>query len=101
MSQDSSVGPATDYGLQGPGIESRCERDVPHPSRTAVGTTQSPYNGYRVFLWGKSAGCGVDPPNYIAPRLKKVQSYTSTPPWGFRDLFEGERYLKVELAALL
>ena len=31
--RDSSVGIATRYGLDGPGIESRCGRDFPHPSR--------------------------------------------------------------------
>ena len=39
---DSSVGIATCYGLDGPGIESRCGRDFPHPSRPAVGPTLSP-----------------------------------------------------------
>ena len=37
----SSVGIATDYGLDGPGIESRWELDFP-PSRTALGPTQPP-----------------------------------------------------------
>jgi hypothetical protein len=35
----SSVGIATGYGLEGPGIESR---DVPHLSRPALGPTQPP-----------------------------------------------------------
>ena len=39
---DSSVGIATRYGLDGPGIESRWERDFPHPSRPAMGPTQPP-----------------------------------------------------------
>ena len=39
---DSSVGIATRYGLDGPGIESRLGRDFPHPSRPALGPTQSP-----------------------------------------------------------
>jgi len=38
---DSSVGMATDYGLDGPGIESRCGRDF-RPSRPALGPTQPP-----------------------------------------------------------
>ena len=54
--RDSSVGIATRYGLDGPGIESRCGRDFPHPSRPAVGPTQPLYNGYRVFPGGKAAG---------------------------------------------
>jgi hypothetical protein len=36
------VGIATDYGLDGPGIESRWERDFPHLSRPALGPTQPP-----------------------------------------------------------
>jgi hypothetical protein len=38
--QDSSVGIATRYGLDGPGIEYRWRRDFPHPSRPALGTPQ-------------------------------------------------------------
>jgi hypothetical protein len=42
MGLDSSVGIATRYGLDGPGIESRWGRDFPHPSRPALGLTQPP-----------------------------------------------------------
>jgi hypothetical protein len=38
----SSVGIATGYGLDGPGIESRWERDFSHVSRPALGHTQPP-----------------------------------------------------------
>jgi hypothetical protein len=38
----SSVGIAIRYGLDGLGIESRCGRDFPHPSRTALRPTQRP-----------------------------------------------------------
>jgi hypothetical protein len=38
----SSVGITTGYGLDGPGIESPCERDFPHLSRPALGPTQPP-----------------------------------------------------------
>ena len=38
----SSVGIATGYGLDGPGIESRWRRDFPHLSRRALGPTQPP-----------------------------------------------------------
>ena len=38
----SAVGIATGYGLDGPGIESRCVRDFPHLSRPALWPTQPP-----------------------------------------------------------
>jgi hypothetical protein len=38
----SSVGIATDYGLDGPGIESRWERDFQYLSRPALEPTQPP-----------------------------------------------------------
>ena len=40
VGRDSSVGIATRYRLDGPGIESRWRRDFPHPSRPALGPTQ-------------------------------------------------------------
>jgi hypothetical protein len=38
----SSAGIATDFGLNGPGIESRWVRDFPNLSRPALGPTQPP-----------------------------------------------------------
>jgi hypothetical protein len=38
----SSVGITTDYGLDGPEIESRWGRDFPHLSRPALAPTQPP-----------------------------------------------------------
>jgi len=38
----SSVGIATGYGLDGPGIESRWGRDFPHLSRPILGPSQPP-----------------------------------------------------------
>ena len=40
MDQDSSDGMATRNGLDGPGIESRWGRDIPHPSSPALWPTQ-------------------------------------------------------------
>jgi len=49
----SSDGIATDYGLDGPGIESQWGRDFP-PVQTGPGAPPSLlYNGYRVFPGGK------------------------------------------------
>ena len=42
VGRDSSVGIATRYGLDDPGIESRWGRDFPHPSRPVLGPTQPP-----------------------------------------------------------
>jgi hypothetical protein len=49
---DSVICTATLYGL----IESRWGWDFPHPSRPALGPTQTPVNGYRVFPGFKAAG---------------------------------------------
>jgi hypothetical protein len=40
VGRDISVGIATRYGLEGPGIESRWGRDFPHLSRPTLGPTQ-------------------------------------------------------------
>jgi hypothetical protein len=42
VGQDNSVGIATRYGLDGPGIETRFARNFPHLSRPALGLTQPP-----------------------------------------------------------
>ena len=55
--RDSSVGIATRYGLDGPGIESRWGGEI---FRTRPDWPWGPpsllYNGYRVFPGGKAAG---------------------------------------------
>ena len=42
MGRDSAVSIPTRYGVDGPGIESWWGRDFLHPSRPALGSTQSP-----------------------------------------------------------
>ena len=73
VGRDSSVGIATCYGMDGPGIESRWGRDFPHLPRPALWSAHTPiYNGYRVFPGGvKRPWRGVDHPPNLAPRLKK------------------------------
>ena len=56
MGRDSSVGIATRYGLDGPGIEFRWGRDFPHPSRPALGPTQPPVQWIPGLSRGKAAG---------------------------------------------
>ena len=87
MGRDSSVGIATSYMLDGPGIESRCGRNFPYLSRLALGPTQPPKQ------WAPGLSRGGKPlerdvnnrPN-LAPRLKEAYSYTSAPLWAFAAL---------------
>ena len=53
MGRDSSVGIATHYWLDGPGIESRWRRDFQHPVQTGPGTHPA---SYTVGTGGKAAG---------------------------------------------
>jgi hypothetical protein len=58
----SSVGMATGYGLDGPGIESRWGRDFSHTSRPALGPTQPPVQWVPGISRGKAAGAWCWPP---------------------------------------
>jgi len=96
----SSVGIATGYGLDGPGIESWWGRDFPHLSRPSLGPTSLVYNGYRVFLGGKERpGRDADPSHPSSAVVKKEKNYTSTHPVGrttcteSRCLYTGALYL--------
>ena len=72
MGQDSPVGIATCYGLDGPGIESRWGRVFPHPSRPALEPTQPPVQWVSGLFRGvKRLGRGVDYPPHLVPWLKK------------------------------
>jgi hypothetical protein len=55
--RDSSVGIATRYGLDAPGIECRWGRDYQHLSKSALGPTQPPIQlVLDLFLGDKAAG---------------------------------------------
>jgi hypothetical protein len=53
--RDSSVGIASRYELDGPGIESRLVEIFRTRSDRPGGPLSLLYNGYRVFPWGKAA----------------------------------------------
>ena len=87
-SRDSSVGIATRYGLDGPGIESRWGAKL--SARVHIGYeshTASCTMGNGSFLGVKQPGRGVDHPPHLGSRIKKEESYTSTHRLGLRSLF--------------
>jgi hypothetical protein len=55
LGRDSSVGIATRYELDGPGIESRWGRYFQHPTRPALGPTQPPVQWVPGHSRGKAA----------------------------------------------
>ena len=70
--RDSSVGTATRYGLDGPGIEHQCGARFSTPVHT--GPEAHPASctmGTGSFPWVKRPGRGVDHPPHIAPRFKE------------------------------
>jgi hypothetical protein len=73
VGRDSSVGIATRYGLDGPGIESQWGRDFPHPSRPALGPTQPPIQWVSaLFSWGYSGrSVALTTHPHLAQRLKE------------------------------
>jgi len=75
---DRSVGIATGYGLDGPGIEFWWGRDFPHLS---WGPPSLLYNGYRVFPGGKERpGRDADPsPPSSAVGHERVELYLYSP----------------------
>jgi hypothetical protein len=83
--RDSSVGIATRYETEGPGMKSRWGRDIPHSSGTSLGPASLLYNGYRVFPGCKRPGRGVDhPPPSSAEVEGRVELYIyspSSPSW--------------------
>ena len=84
ISWDSAVGVATNYGLEGPGMECRWGRDFLHPSTPALGPTQPSvqwvpglyrgWSGQRVVLTTHP---------HLAPRLKKSRAIPFLSLWAF------------------
>jgi hypothetical protein len=84
VGRDSSVGIATGYGLDGPGIDSWWGRDFLHQSRSTLGLTQPPTQmGIGSFSGVKQPGLGVDHPPLSSTEVKeRVKLYLCTP-FGF------------------
>jgi hypothetical protein len=72
LSRSSLVGIATDYALDGPGIEFRWGRDYSHTSRPALRSTQPPVTmGTGSFPGVKRPGRGADHPPPSSAEVKK------------------------------
>jgi hypothetical protein len=62
-SGQDNVSIANRYGVDNPGIDSRCRRGLPHPSRPALGPIQPPVNRYWVsFPRVNRSGREIDHP---------------------------------------
>jgi hypothetical protein len=71
-SRYSAVDIATRYGLDGPGIESRCRWDILNLSRPALRPIQPPIQWVPDLSWGQSGwGLALTTHPHLAPRLKK------------------------------
>jgi len=71
VARDISVGVATRYALEGPGIESRWGVRFYVPVQTVPGAYPASYTmGTGSFPGVKRPGRGVDYPPHLAPRLK-------------------------------
>jgi hypothetical protein len=86
MGHDSSVGVATRYGLEGPGIESRWARYFPHQSRPSLGRTQPSAQWVPgLFNGGNAAGAWVWPPTPSSVEVKETVElylyFPSGPSW--------------------
>jgi len=97
----SSVGIATDYGLDGPGSNPGGDETF-RPSRSALGPTQHPVKWILGFLGGKvRPGRAADhsPPSSAA--VMEEYSYNSTHPPGHTGLVTGSLYLYLLVHILL
>jgi hypothetical protein len=80
VGRDSSVGIATRYGLDGPGIESRWRRGIPQLTRSALESSHPPITGYWVIPGGKAAEALLRPPTPCSAEVKeRVQLYLYSP----------------------
>jgi len=105
VGRDRVVGAATRYGLDGPGIESRCGRDFPPPFIPAPEPTQPPIQ----WVPGLSRGVnrperGVDhPPPYTAEWRRyfldpsRPAQRPTKPPAGVVGPFSGDKVAEAKV----
>jgi len=83
----SSVSIATDYGLDGPGIESRWGRDFLHLSRLALGPTQPPVKWVPGLSRGKSVRVvTLTPHPLLVPWSRKSRAIPLLHLWALRPV---------------
>ena len=87
VDRDSSVGVATRYGLDGPGIESALVKTGPGAHRASHIMDTGSFPGVQ------RPGHGVDHPSHLPRRVKKEYSYTSIPSLGLQGRLWGDHYL--------
>jgi hypothetical protein len=101
-SRDSSVGIATRYVLEGPGIESRwVQIFLTYPDRLR-GPPSLLYNGYRVFPGGKGGrGMMLTTHPLLVPRLRKSWAIPPLTLWVLLGLLRGSLFTLPSLRTLL
>jgi len=77
----SSVGIATGYGLDGPGIEFQWERDFPHPSRPALEPGTGSFPGIK-----SGRGVTLSPHPLLVPWSRKSRAIPLLPLWAVRPI---------------
>ena len=97
---DSSVGITTDCGLDGPGIESRWERDFPHLSRPAHPASCTMGTGsFPVVKSGR--GVTLTPHPLLVPWLWKSRAIPLLPLWAVRPVQSVSARTRVDFACFL
>jgi len=88
VGRDSSIGMATGYWLDGPGIESRWGRDFPHLSRPVLVPTQPPVQWIPGLFPGVKSGRGVTltPHPLVVPWSRKGRAIPLLPLWAVRPV---------------
>ena len=88
MGPGSSVGIATDYGLDGPGIDSWWGRDFRHLSRPALWPSQPSVQCVPSFSLGVKSSRGVTliPHPLLVPWSRKSRAIPLLPLWAVRPI---------------